>query len=124
MDRSIEGQLALVHPSQDLNRFLDDEVAFQQLISKSAASDFDLLGQRDFLLTREQWDFTHLRQVHANGIVRPRFPVVGQGQQDVFFFGRLPGLVSTLLMMLYAVLSLTLGFIVFDRLRDSLAEAI
>ncbi|MEO8218326.1 MAG: ABC transporter permease [Acidobacteriota bacterium] len=44
--------------------------------------------------------------------------------QDIFFFGRMPGLMSTLLMMLYAALSLILGFVVFDRLRDSLAEAI
>ena len=55
--------------------------------------------------------------------INPMTPFV-MAWQDVFFFGRLPGLVSTLLMMLYAVLSLTLGFIVFDRLRDSLAEAI
>jgi lipopolysaccharide transport system permease protein len=44
--------------------------------------------------------------------------------QDIFFFGRLPNLSDTLLIFFYATASLFLGFFVFDRLRDSLAEAI
>jgi lipopolysaccharide transport system permease protein len=44
--------------------------------------------------------------------------------QDVLFFGHLPGLADTLLMILYAVASLGVGMFVFDRLRDTLAEAI
>jgi ABC-type polysaccharide/polyol phosphate export permease len=44
--------------------------------------------------------------------------------QDVLFFGHLPGLADTLLMILYAVTSLGVGMFVFDRLRDTLAEAI
>jgi ABC-type polysaccharide/polyol phosphate export permease len=44
--------------------------------------------------------------------------------QDVLFFGRLPSLSDTVLMLLYATVALLLGFTVFDRLRDTLAEAI
>ena len=44
--------------------------------------------------------------------------------QDVVFYGRLPNLSDTILMIGYAVASLLIGFFVFDRLRDTLAEAI
>jgi lipopolysaccharide transport system permease protein len=44
--------------------------------------------------------------------------------QNIFFFGRLPTLADTLLMLVYACGSIALGFFVFDRLRDTLAEAI
>jgi lipopolysaccharide transport system permease protein len=44
--------------------------------------------------------------------------------QKIFFFGQLPGLFDTILMVFYAGLSLFIGFFVFDRLRDTLAEAI
>jgi lipopolysaccharide transport system permease protein len=44
--------------------------------------------------------------------------------QDILFFGRLPNLSDAVLMVAYAVGSLALGFFVFDRLRDTLAEAI
>ncbi|HEX7708007.1 MAG TPA: ABC transporter permease [Thermoanaerobaculia bacterium] len=44
--------------------------------------------------------------------------------QNIFFFGRLPTLADTLLMLVYAFGSIALGFFVFDRLRDTLAEAI
>lgn len=44
--------------------------------------------------------------------------------QDIFFFGHLPGLADTILMLFYATASLVMGFFVFDRLRDTLAEAI
>src|SRR5436853_2011682 len=44
--------------------------------------------------------------------------------QDLIFFGHLPGLADTLLMIAYAFVSMSAGFVVFDRLRDVLAEAI
>jgi len=44
--------------------------------------------------------------------------------QHVLFFGSLPSLSDTLLMVAYAFVSIALGFFVFDRLRDTLAEAI
>ncbi len=44
--------------------------------------------------------------------------------QDVVYYGRLPNLSDTILMIGYAVASLLIGFFVFDRLRDTLAEAI
>jgi len=44
--------------------------------------------------------------------------------QDVLFFGHLPGLADTMLMIAYAFASMLAGFVVFDRLRDTLAEAI
>jgi lipopolysaccharide transport system permease protein len=44
--------------------------------------------------------------------------------QDIVFWGHLPGLADTLLMIVYALVSVMTGFAVFDRLRDTLAEAI
>ena len=44
--------------------------------------------------------------------------------QDVVFYGHPPGLADSLLMVVYAAASLAIGIFVFDRLRDTLAEAI
>jgi ABC-type polysaccharide/polyol phosphate export permease len=44
--------------------------------------------------------------------------------QDVVFFGHLPGLADSLLMVVYAGASMAMGLFVFERLRDTLAEAI
>ena len=44
--------------------------------------------------------------------------------QDIFFFGRLPSVSDTVLMLAYATVSMLMGFFVFERLRDTLAEAI
>ncbi|HUP49291.1 MAG TPA: ABC transporter permease [Thermoanaerobaculia bacterium] len=55
--------------------------------------------------------------------VNPMTPFV-VSYQDLLFYGRLPSLFDTLLMIGYAAASLTLGFFVFNRLRDTLAEAI
>ena len=42
----------------------------------------------------------------------------------VFVFGTLPPWIDALLMVLYAAISILLGFAVFDRLRDTLAEVL
>jgi lipopolysaccharide transport system permease protein len=55
--------------------------------------------------------------------LNPMTPFV-LGYQDIFFFGRVPSPSNMALMVLYALVSLTLGFGVFERLRDTLAEAI
>lgn len=55
--------------------------------------------------------------------LNPMTPFVG-AYQDIFFFGRLPTVSDTILMLSYAALSVALGFFVFERLRDTLAEAI
>jgi ABC-type polysaccharide/polyol phosphate export permease len=44
--------------------------------------------------------------------------------QDVLFFGHLPGIADTCLMIIYAGSSAAMGAFVFNRLRDTLAEAI
>jgi lipopolysaccharide transport system permease protein len=44
--------------------------------------------------------------------------------QDLFFHGRLPRASDIFLIVAYALVSVALGFFVFDRLRDTLAEAI
>lgn len=44
--------------------------------------------------------------------------------QDVLFFGRLPAMSDALLMVAYALVSMMGGIFIFDRLRDTLAEAI
>ena len=55
--------------------------------------------------------------------INPMTPFV-VAYQDIFFFGRLPNLSDSILILFYAFGSLVLGFFVFDRLRDTLAEAI
>ena len=63
------------------------------------------------------------RALRAMLRVNPMTPFV-VAYQDVFFFGRLPNLSDSVLIVAYAFGSLTMGFFVFDRLRDTLAEAI
>lgn len=55
--------------------------------------------------------------------VNPMTPFV-VAYQDLFFFGRLPNVSDTILILFYAAASVSLGLMVFDRLRDTLAEAI
>jgi ABC-type polysaccharide/polyol phosphate export permease len=55
--------------------------------------------------------------------INPMTPFV-VSYQDIFFFGKLPSWSDAVLMVAYAIGSLALGFFVFDRLRDTLAEAI
>ena len=55
--------------------------------------------------------------------INPMTPFV-VAYQDIFFFGRLPNLSDAVLIVTYAFGSLFVGFFVFDRLRDTLAEAI
>ncbi|HVE71868.1 MAG TPA: ABC transporter permease [Thermoanaerobaculia bacterium] len=63
------------------------------------------------------------RALRAMLRVNPMTPFV-VAYQDVFFFGRLPNLSDTVLILTYAFASMAMGFFVFDRLRDTLAEAI
>lgn len=68
-------------------------------------------------------DNIHSRVLRALLRFNPMTPFV-VSYQDVLFFGRLPSLSDAVLMVAYAAGSLMLGFFVFDRLRDTLAEAI
>lgn len=63
------------------------------------------------------------RWVRALLRVNPMTPFV-VSYQDVFFFGRLPSLSDSFLIVAYALASMALGITVFSRLRDTLAEAI
>ena len=58
------------------------------------------------------------------GILRlnPMTPFVVSYQS--IFFGRLPSALDLMLMLVYAAVSIALGFLVFERLRDTLAEAL
>ena len=44
--------------------------------------------------------------------------------QDIFFFSRFPSTLDWILMAVYALVSAALGLVIFDRLRDTLAEAV
>lgn len=63
------------------------------------------------------------RALRAMLRMNPMTPFV-VAYQDIFFFGRLPGLSDVVLLLAYSAGSIVMGFFVFDRLRDSLAEAI
>lgn len=65
----------------------------------------------------------HSRPLRALLRINPMTPFI-VAYQDIFFFGRLPNLSDTVLILAYAAASLLMGFVVFDRLRDTLAEAI
>jgi hypothetical protein len=47
-----------------------------------------LFGEVDFLLAGEQRNFAHLRQIHPDGVVRPRLRVVVEREQFVFKLNR------------------------------------
>jgi lipopolysaccharide transport system permease protein len=64
-----------------------------------------------------------MRALRALLRLNPMTPFV-VAYQDVLFHGRIPNLSDALLMIAYAFASVTVGFFVFDRLRDTLAEAI
>ena len=68
-------------------------------------------------------DRVESRALRAVLRVNPMTPFV-VAYQDVLFFGHLPGVADTLLMVVYAAASLAVGVFVFERLRDTLAEAI
>ncbi|MHB9000744.1 MAG: ABC transporter permease, partial [Thermoanaerobaculia bacterium] len=55
--------------------------------------------------------------------LNPMTPFVSSYQR-IFFFGTAPAALDVVLMLFYAALSLLAGFVVFERLRDTLAEAI
>jgi len=63
------------------------------------------------------------RVLRATLRLNPMTPFI-LSYQNIFFFGRPPLLIDIVLMLFYSIASLFLGFIVFDRLRDTLAEAI
>lgn len=46
------------------------------------------------------------------------------GYQDIIYYGRMPAITDMVLMLGYAAASIVAGMFVFDRLRDTLAEAI
>jgi lipopolysaccharide transport system permease protein len=55
--------------------------------------------------------------------LNPMTPFV-VGYQDIVSYGRMPATIDMFLMVAYAFASIALGFVVFERLRDTLAEAI
>jgi lipopolysaccharide transport system permease protein len=68
-------------------------------------------------------DKVQSRALRALLRINPMTPFV-VAYQDIFFFGRIPSLSDTVLILFYSIASLLTGFFVFDRLRDTLAEAI
>lgn len=68
-------------------------------------------------------DDVQSRPLRALLRMNPMTPFV-VAYQDIFFFGRFPSISDSVLILAYSTLSLLTGFFVFDRLRDTLAEAI
>ena len=81
--------------------------------------------QLGFFLTPILYATTTFDEPWLRALLRlnPMTPFV-VSYQNIFFFGRLPNVFDSVLMLGYAAGSLALGFFVFDRLRDTLAEAI
>ena len=87
LHRAVERQLADVDPLEHLDGQLDHVVALQQPAAKASPRDFDLLGQRDFFLPREQRNLAHLGQIHPHRIVGPGFAFFLDDGQQVFGLG-------------------------------------
>lgn len=68
-------------------------------------------------------DSVESRLLRAMLRVNPMTPFV-VAYQDLFFFGRVPKTSDLVLILAYSAASLLTGFFVFERLRDTLAEAI
>jgi lipopolysaccharide transport system permease protein len=83
------------------------------------------LMQLGFFVTPIIYLIDHIQSRPLRALLRinPMTPFV-VSYQDVLFFGRLPNASDTFLMLAYATVSLAAGLFVFDRLRDTLAEAI
>lgn len=83
------------------------------------------LLQLGFFVTPILYLIDHIQSRPLRAVLRvnPMTPFA-VAYQDILFFGRLPNLSDTILIFAYASVSLYLGFFVFDRLRDTLAEAI
>lgn len=70
-----------------------------------------------------QIDRVDSRMLRALLRLNPMTPFV-VAYQDVLYWGRLPRISDAFLMLAYALASIALGMTVFERLRDTLAEAI
>ncbi len=83
------------------------------------------LMQLGFFVTPIIYLITRIESRPLRALLRlnPMTPFV-VSYQDVLFFGHLPGLADTVLMISYAFVSMVAGIVVFERLRDTLAEAI
>jgi ABC-type polysaccharide/polyol phosphate export permease len=83
------------------------------------------LIQLGFFITPILYQIDTITSRPLRGLLRlnPMTPFIVT-YQDLIFFGHLPGLADTFLMIAYAFVSMISGFVVFDRLRDVLAEAI
>lgn len=78
-----------------------------------------------FFLTPIIYLIDHIPSKALRTVLRlnPMTPFV-RAFQDLFYFATLPSMVDVVLMVVYATTSLLVGFWVFDRLRDTLAEAL
>ncbi len=87
---AVEGQFATVDQTQCLDRLFHAVIVFEDLAAEDHARKLNLLGETDFLIPREQADFTHLRQVHAHRIVDTAglrlIDCLGQSARDRGFF--------------------------------------
>jgi len=68
-------------------------------------------------------DTIHSKALRTALRMNPMTPFVA-AFQDIFFRAELPSFVDVVLMLVYATISVVIGFWVFDRLRDTLAEAL
>lgn len=83
------------------------------------------LLQLGFFLTPVIYLIDHVPSPWMRALLRinPMTPFV-TAYQSIFFFGRPPAVLDVVLMCVYAIASVGGGLLVFDRLRDTLAEAL
>ena len=76
LDCAVKGQLAAMHPLQCFMAVIQSILCGQQCAAKTTPSHLDLLRQKDLFLAGEQWNLTHLTQIHPNRILRTTTLVV------------------------------------------------
>lgn len=81
------------------------------------------LMQIGFFITPIIYPMPESRTLRALLRFNPMTPFV-LGYQDIVYYGRMPSMPDTALMIGYSVASVIAGVFVFDRLRDTLAEAL
>jgi lipopolysaccharide transport system permease protein len=81
------------------------------------------LMQIGFFITPIIYPMPESRTLRALLRFNPMTPFV-LGYQDVVYYGRMPSVPDTALMIGYSIASVIAGVFVFDRLRDTLAEAL
>jgi len=93
-DGSVKSQLAVPDLFEKFCRSLKHEIRSEHPSAIEVSGAIDVFCSGDFLVPRQQWDFTHLHQVHPDGVFGRIYDFVVIGEEAIrvviaeFIFGR------------------------------------